>query len=347
MILCRSTYYKSVPWLRPSDSQKADSFTLELYVWTGLKSAVPASPQYSKTVFNVESLSTTLDVEIGKLIQDFVPDEVVTSNITEVLDGKNSVWVQHQVKYDVAGDITTELVVTDFATNGYGYGNEGKNYAPTKTLLTDTEEVDADNNSFVQVPVLLSEVDPTRIEVKAGATVILAADLAATTDSDAIVSVINIKCKDALERDLITVVTDSGDEYCIFLRDESKHDPVEVQFLNRYGHLQTLTFFKERTDDFEVMSEMYERRLGQPSDGRHQFVEFGKNGQSTFKLSTGYLEESVNTLVKEFLLSEFYWISGEPVNLTTTSQTFQTRLNSKVVAYTMEFKYSYKEINMV
>ena len=347
MILCRSAYYKEVPWVRPSDSQTADSFTLELYVWTGLKSAVPAEPQYSKTIFNVENLTTTLDVEIGRLIQDFIPEEVVNSTSTEILDGKNSVWVQHQVKYLFGQDETTELVVTDLATNGYGYGNEGKNFTPTKRLLTDLEEGDAEQQSLIQIPVLLSESDSTSVKVAALGTTLLSEDVAATTNSNELISILNIKAKDADEKDYITVQVNGTEEYCIFLRDESKHNHVDVQYLNRYGHLQTLTFFKERTDKFESMGEMYERRFGQPIDGVHQFVDFNKNGQSSFTLSTGYLEESVNTAIKEFLLSEYMWISGEPINLVTTSQSLQTKQNSKVISYTMEFKYSYKEVNSI
>lgn len=347
MILARSTYYKTVPWVRPSDSQTVDSFTLELFVWRGLKSAVPAEPQYTKTIYNVQNLTDSLDVEIGRLIQDFIPDEVVKSTSTSILDGKNTVWVKHQVKYLYNQDETTELSVIDFATNGYAYGYEGKNFSPDKRLLTDSEESDAEQQSFIQIPVLLSEVGTTKVRVVAGASTLFSDALLPTTDSDKIISVINIKAKDADEKELIVVNVNGTEEHCIFLRDESKHNHVDVQYLNRYGHLRTLTFFKERTDSFESSGETYERRYGQPIDGVHQFVDFNKNGQSTFSLSTGYLEESVNTEIKEFLLSEFLWISGTPVNLVTTKQSFQTRLNSKVVSYTMEFKYSYKEINVV
>lgn len=347
MILCRSSYYKTVPWVRPSDSATADSFTLELYVWRGLKSAVPASPQYTKTIYNVESLTTDLEVEIGQLIKDFIPDEVVNSFSTEVLDGKNTVWVRHQVKYLVGQDETTELVVTDIATNGYGYGNEGQNYSPSNIFLSDTEEVDAYKNSLVQVPLLRDEVSSRKLVVKAGYITLLSTDLAATTESDEIISVLNIKCKDADEQDYITVTYNGVEEYCIFLRDESKHEPTEVQFLNRYGHLQTLTFFKEKEESINVEGKRYNRRAGQPSNGVHQFVEFAKNGKEMLTLSTGYLEESVNTLIKDFMLSEFYWIYGDPVNLKTSSTTYQTRDNQTLVAYTMEFERSYNTINSV
>ena len=348
MILCRSQFYKEVPWVRPSDSQQADSFTLELYVWRGDKvTDEPANPQYTKTVTNVEGVSTTLDVEIGKLIQDFIPEEVVNSSSTELLDGLNTVWVKHQVKYLVGQDETTELVETDIATNGYAFGMEGKNYSPANIFLSDVEEIDSFKQSFVQVPILASEVSNIKVSVNSLYDNLLNEDIPATTDSDEIIKVLNIKCKDADENPYITVSVEGVEEYCIFLRDESKHTPVDVQFLNRYGHLQTLTFFSERKDSFETTGQEYERRNGQPSDEVHQFVSFAKNGMDMFSLSTGYLEESVNDLIKQFLLSEFFWISGEPVNLVSTSQTFQTRNNDKLVSYQMEFKKSYRAINSI
>lgn len=351
MILARSPYYKDVPWLRPSDNAKADSFTLELFVWVGDVASVPTQPQYSKTIYNVESSSDTLKVGIANLISDFIPTQTTTSTTTEILNGNNTVWVKSQVEYDFEGDITTELIETDFSTNGYGYGYDGENYQPTKTLLSDSQEVDAYQNGYLQVPFLRSQVDTNKLEVLSmpSETTIFFESVLPTDESTEIVSILNVNCKDILDGDTYLEISYGAlnETLCVFIRNEYKKQPYDVTFLNRYGHTQTMTFFKERVDNMSVKGESYQNRFEQPLNGSHQFTDFNINGQDTFTLESGYVTELQNNLVTEMLLSEAVWIGENPINVETKSVQYKTLSNDKLVNYKVRFKNSYTKINTI
>ena len=64
MINTRSTYYRTVEFGNPP----CDEYTMNLYIWTGLQSAVPVSPTYSITRTNYES---SIASENGRQIQTF------------------------------------------------------------------------------------------------------------------------------------------------------------------------------------------------------------------------------------------------------------------------------------
>jgi len=352
MIGARSPYYLEIPWNRPSDNAKADSFTLNLFIWVGNNDGdIPNSPQYLQTIYNVEDSTGSVKVDIANLISDFIPTQVITSVETELLDGLNTVWVRRNVEYNVNGDITTELQVTDASTNGYGYGNEGENFQTTKQILSDAFELDAYKNGVVQVPIVrdfFGGVVKLKVNTLPSETTIFQEEVESSQESTEIVSVLNINCKEAeVTGDDCIEVEYGSDTYTIFLRDELKKTPIDVSFLNRYGHLQTMTFFKERRDSLEVSTETYLNRFAQPNTGSHQNTSFNKNGQTSFSIESGFVGESENEILTQMLLSEYVWIGTNPVDVTTTSVQYKTQNNDKLVNYNLEFKDSYTKINSI
>jgi protease II len=124
-----------------------------------------------------------------------------------------------------------------------------------------------------------------------------------------------------------------------------------VFFQNKDGALQSFTFFKKQEETIDVTDSSFETNRGQAKDGFHQFVRYGVQGRTTLTAETGWLDEDMNEVLKQILLTERIWsydgTKYTPLNIKKTSQKFKTRQNDRLINYTMTFEMSYNEINNI
>ena len=140
---------------------------------------------------------------------------------------------------------------------------------------------------------------------------------------------------------------------------ECKFKPHKVTFVNKNGVLDDMYFFKKSTDSMTTKRESYNANTIKADNtysiNQHNKREFNITANSMVKLSSGYLNESSNEKFKQLLLSEKVWITRTfkndelvlPINIKTSSISYKTSLNDKLVDYTIEFKDSYNAINNI
>lgn len=138
---------------------------------------------------------------------------------------------------------------------------------------------------------------------------------------------------------------------------EQKYTPFVLDYVNNWGGLQRITLFKNSTQTIEVKSSdyntnsftsypNYEIRLGQKRV-------FNKNGTTTIKCNTGWINEIENANIKDIMLSEYLLLKStdnafyNAVTLKNTSQLMKTHLNEKLINYELEFEVASKLINNV
>ena len=144
--------------------------------------------------------------------------------------------------------------------------------------------------------------------------------------------------------------------------EECKFTPFRVTFLNKFGALQDLWFFKKRTDQFEVEREDYNKTILTTSSTG---VDFDRNSHTsslldistkeTFKLNTGFLTEDHNEVIRQLMVTEFCWIhevnnvSQEPVPVRPISSSFTIKkeVNDKLLNFDVEFEYANSYIQNV
>lgn len=155
-----------------------------------------------------------------------------------------------------------------------------------------------------------------------------------------------------------TSVNVAGTSITIKRLDCSKYDAIEIIFINRFGMYQPLYFDKKSIGSFNSKKEMYRRSFSPTSGGggfdyNYQGEEqvLSVNGENSLVLNTGYVDEGMNEVFKELMLSENVWIdtgSGTFVscNITTSSTTFKKSVNDKLINLTIEVKLSNKEIKL-
>lgn len=134
MIKVLSDYILDIPYTNPTTEVICTFFTLEVYVYTGLKNQLTPPLIYSKTIKNPESLATSVKIDISNFISEFVP-----------LNG--ACWVRSQVFYSDSSVV--ELQSIKLASKGYTYGIEAPNQEVSGILTTGLDHKIARNQTFV------------------------------------------------------------------------------------------------------------------------------------------------------------------------------------------------------
>jgi hypothetical protein len=140
---------------------------------------------------------------------------------------------------------------------------------------------------------------------------------------------------------------------------ECKYEPKKVTFVNKYGALQDMYFFKKAVEMMNVTKESYKSNILDSnmsySRSNHVNRDFNVVGKESITLSSGFLSEEYNEVFKQMMLSEKVWVTninddGEqvlPINVKTGDITYKTSLNDKLVQYTIEFDKSFDTINNI
>jgi len=146
-------------------------------------------------------------------------------------------------------------------------------------------------------------------------------------------------------------VTYNGETITLLITDECRYTPVDIAFQNKEGAIVFMPFFKAKTESLSTTRETFESDRGQPSMGNHQFVDFNVQGRTSYKINSGFVDENMNQIVKQLLLSERVWeyVNTEyiPIKVKSTGVEYKTRQKDRLINYEMEFEYAFNEINNI
>jgi hypothetical protein len=131
---------------------------------------------------------------------------------------------------------------------------------------------------------------------------------------------------------------------------EPKYTPVKVSFINKFGVIQDLVFFKKREDSFNTTQQDFKANILRngtylPHTGQKQII--NKQASAKVKLNTGFYPEDFNEVFKQLQYSINYWIDDEPAILTGSNFAFKTSVNDKLINYSFDFEYANPDINNI
>ena len=151
-----------------------------------------------------------------------------------------------------------------------------------------------------------------------------------------------------------TSVTVGGITIAIERLCEPVFDIVKVVFMNKFGALQEFHFNKKHTIGFNSTQENYESMLIEAntySVTKHQKYVYNKQAKEILQLNTGYVDQGQFETIKQLMLSEQVWAKIQstvyPVNVITSSLTKKTKVNDKLVNYSLDFEFAYDVVNSV
>jgi hypothetical protein len=359
---------------------------LQIYIWTGDENTVPSSPEYTlrKSVVTTSGLSTII-FETAELIRDYL-------NVT--FNGYYSgqgVWVKHTLTiYDSSDSVITTRNTTNIAFDGYNYFEESTTSYPV--MITNRKLFVLEDNAF-RIPIY-TESNPTVTFLKDNE-IVSTQTFTSSSQSSEQIKYVSIygnstnwdsfkervlesggtsfepnKCLEAYFNeysigavDKIVISDSSGIETInVEILEECKYEPKKVTFVNKFGALQDMYFFKKSVEKMNVSKESYKSNILTTTSGvtgysvdNHVYRDFNVMGKESVTLSSGFLSEDYNEVFKQMMLSEKVWVTnitdeGEqvlPINVKTSDITYKTSLNDKLVDYTFDFDKSFDTINNI
>jgi hypothetical protein len=359
---------------------------MRLYIYTGSITIDKGSPKYTITKNTIDS-NTYVVFEISELVRDYLEIE---------FDGEydsQTVWVESDIiQYPLAdgGGTAIDNDNNDYiAFDGYGYFHEGTNPQLSRGLLMSNNTIFRLNDSNVRIPVFTEDTNSVTFfykgEEKRTQTIMNSTFTSGQIDY---VTVSGQDNNDTYEERVLTdggtletsscltnflnqldiglvdevyIATDNGVEVVkILSTDECKYEPYKVTFVNKFGALQDLWFFKKSVESTSVTSEQFKASIFDQSTlsyktYKHQQQAFLAQGKDRITMNTGYVNDDHNAVLEELLLSEQVWYTEIteteekviPVIPLTKSITYKTSVNDKLANYTVDFEHAFDKINNI
>ena len=353
--------------------------TLRLWIYTGTYGTnEPTSPTY--TLFKEKSASQDIIVfEIADLVNDYI-DVTYTGNYYNI---QQSAWVRWEVirTYDDAST-DSDLKGEGIAFKGYGYFQDAINPELSQDLLQSNTTIYHKCDEQLNIPILTGQNGVFKVEYYNGNTLVGSNDfgneittLRVDTDkyyaANKVLTADLVYLKNASSNPVTTptspsepfnrveIITASGTviNLTVICVDEPKQTPYKVSFINKFGVIQDLWFFKRRDNTINISKEEYKENTLEVNSvvnyslNQATKVPYNFKAQKSIRLNTGFVVEEFNEVIQQLLLTENAWIheNGQvtPVIPKTSSLEYKTSINDKVINYTVEFDYAFNEVNTI
>lgn len=286
------------------------------------------------------SEGTVLVYDIGELVRDYI-SQTFTSGAYSTDTAAVSFLYRFYSLPDGQGGGYTSSTTTHVAYNGYGTFMQGVNptlsnpiWMVSKDVIKGGYYVYYPNNIAANIPVINNSNSPVYITT---ATDAVSASLTGSSDT---MNIVRIDC------------TKYGDGH-------------KITFVNKFGALQDLWFFLKNVKTTESTKETYNSNTIDISSGSATYSVnaptksvFNKTATQRITLSSGYYPEGANPFFEELLLSNQVWLTQTdpynpsstqyvPLIVSSSSFTYKTSLNDKLIEYTIDFEMAFSYINNV
>jgi len=371
IIRTRSPYFIRTP---QETNVNLNYFQINITVFGGLSSSTEvcddlyATYSLQKKPLGAED-SVTFDIS-----------EIVNDHIEQIFTGtyasaKSSIWVTvatsaRQADGTVIGSVTTN---TYLAQEGFNKFKEGVNYTTEPIAMLSSTYIQNHKGSTITIPVNAERV--TQVEWRNGTSVRETDTFTDNLNQNQKIQFALFTAGTFLDNALITY--DSGSTTTITLEqvEECKYPVNKITFVNRWGALQDLFFFKKSSESLEATRENFNASIFQaravqldpPETGTdctesltfntysttaHAKKTFNANATESIVLNTGFVNELMNPYFEELMVSEYIWLTDSsanifPVNLKESSFAKKTGLNDRLINYTMNFEKSFSYVNNI
>jgi len=345
---------------------------LEIYIYTGIAGNKPSDPQYTleKSLIPDEEV---IVFEVAELVKDYI-DVYFDGNYDTI---KQTAWVDFDITrtFDDGSVDAIPLEKRSLAFLGYGEFEDGINPTLSKGFLASNTYFYIDCGERAYIPVYVSTDGTYKVEYFKGNTSLIAYKIGGSvtdisidsinieidnTIDDYKISQVSIRTADSTlfqeqkeippESDKVTVTSPNGTTETRYIRclKECKHTPFKVSFLNKFGVMQDLWFFKRRDDSFEAERDDYKRSILDISSTGVSYSQYDHSRQATdvratemLRMNTGFVTEDHNEVIKQLMVTEHCWVHQDgditPVVPKTTSFQEKKEVNEKLINFTVEF----------
>ena len=351
------------------------SAQLDIYVYTGIAGERPDTPQYTLVKNRLSSTNpeTNEDIivfEIAELVKDYI--NVSFDGNYETL--KQNAWADFVITRTFDNDTTDTIEKRVLAFLGYGEFSDGINPVLSKTFLASNTNFYVNSSESAYVPVYVSTDGVYKVEYFRGNTSLvtytiggsvkkITVDTTLTTvdTTQLTADVISERTADSsgfeqqtalpIGADTVVATAPDGTTETRFIRtiEECKYSPNRVSFMNKFGVIQDLWFFKRRDDSFEAERDDYKRSILEvgTSDvsynvNKHSRQATDVRATEMLTMNTGFVTEDHNEVIKQLMVTEHCWLHNQDGTLTplvpsTTSFEEKKEVNEKLINFTVSF----------
>lgn len=300
-------------------------------------------------VKNKSATSSIVLFEVSELIRDYLYPKY--NGTTVASDFNNVIILTYTWKSGLNGSGTTQgtpLVINGFGIDAYGYFEDGSNPTTTKGYMQSNEVIYKLTNEDVRLPIDRNNV--TLVDYYFNGVL---------EDSEIItISTTDVfrYLKDVSDVDAITITHTGGTTSIKVVNiEECKFTPHKISFINRWGAIQDLWFFKKTIQALNISKESFKSssitETGSYNATEHQQKTFNVIAKEKITLNSGYVSQDYNAPMQELLQSEQVWMEVygvvTPMTVTDSSLTFKTSLNDRLVDYKLELDYAFNSINNI
>lgn len=374
-INARSPYYISTGTVNGLTST-----TLDLYIYTGTQGIGntfndrPYQPTYSLQSFAIENVAV---IEISELVKDYF------QNTFNGVYQTDNYWVDYRTTNFINGVAQTPSGYSGLTGfYGYGYFDEAENPQNNNSLLQSNKTIVKLDDAPVNLAVDTSST--TNVAFYSDNQLIYNKSITPSTQNNLQIEYVTntINGTDVFEDRVIQdggtfegsiCLNEFSKEFKLFPVDtiyvgtnlgvdlikvknieECKYQPYKITFINKFGALQDVWFFKRTNETLTTKKEEFKRNIivnGTYNISNHQNKVLTKNGSEKLTLNTGFYPEEYNEVFKQMQLSEDCWIEVNnktlPINITSSELSYKTQLNDKLINYTINIDYAFDVINNI
>jgi hypothetical protein len=379
IIRTRSPFFIRTP---QQTSSSLSYFQINITVFGGLSSSTEicddlyATYSLQKKPLGAEN---SVSFDISEIVNDHL-EQIFTGTYSDS-SAKSSIWVTvatsaRESDGTIIGSVTSN---TYLAQEGYNKFKDGVNYTTEPIAMVTGNYLQYHIGSTLNIPVNNEEVGSVNMLYSNGATT--NTNVSDNGNSNQKIKYLNWTTTSILpvsarfysgsggQGDLLQTITLESTEEC-------KYPVNKITFVNRWGAMQDLFFFKKSIESLESRSENFNRSIFQarsvqleppetPGDDcqetltfntysttAHAKKTFNANATESIVLNSGFVNELMNPFFEELMVSEYIWLTDSdnviyPVNLKDSSFTKKTGLNDRLINYTMNFEKSFALVNNI
>ena len=374
IIRTRSPFFIRTP-------QEADSnlsyFQINITVFGGLSSSTEVCDDlYATYSLQKKPLGSedSVTVDISEIVNDHI--EQVFTGTYSASSAKSSIWVTvatsaRQSDGTIIGSVTSN---TYLAQEGYNKFKDGVNYTTEPIAMISGSYIQYDRNGTATIPVNVERV--VSVQWRSGLSVRETDSFSDNDNQNQKIQYAQFTSTTSIDNALITYDGENTTSITLEPVEECKYPVNKITFVNRWGAMQDLFFFKKSVDSLESRSENYNRSIfkartvslseGEEPEGpceetitfnsysttAHAKKTFNANATESVLLNSGFVNELMNPYFEELMVSENIWLTDSnnviyPVNLKESSFTKKTGLNDRLINYTMSFEKAFDLVNNI
>lgn len=354
LALVRSPHYINIPFYFTTTT----AVTINIYIWDGDLTSVPASATYTETITRPTTDFTEFNINLSDFCESEIeasPNINVSTSPAIVDSTSESVkWLHYTVSFTDAVESIVDIEGTFSAVEGYGLYSEGVNPTkPANDFLSSCQNRKVSRDGVIILP-FVNSGSITSIDVDSDNGNINGTLTPTSSNlSTKFIQYVEVDVSDATDDYYITI-TDGTTSFLYEIVDECRFNPKTVIFKNKYGAFDHITLFKKQTTRLNVDKSQFVNQYltnGVYDVTDHQIKDINITAKESITLNSGYISEDENELYRQMMVSDqvYFYESGSlvPVRPSRNSLDFKTRVNDGLVNYEMEFEYAYNYIQNV